>query len=149
MVKWSRKQDGHYSRYKYNRWILETSVFKLILRMQAVIIMLVLACILIDIMDLIPSIKFLVRKTRRRLSQLEGRVGGNGCSLRIKFPHQETRRWHEEEVGRFVRRIGNLWPAFSCIPWITTIREMDSSFVEVQVCIGGSVPFVEVETIIL
>ena len=86
MVKWSREQDGHFSRYKYDRWILETSIFKLILRMQAVILMLVSPCILIDIMDLIPSIKFLASKTRRWLSHLEGRVVGNECSLRNKFP---------------------------------------------------------------
>ena len=119
---------------KHYSWLLKTSVFKLILRMHASSVFLVSACILIDIMDLIPSIKLLACKTGRRLSQLEGRVAGNGCSLRIKFPHQETRRWHEEEVGRFVRRIGNLWPAFSCIPRITTIREMEYKIITTIHC---------------
>ena len=40
-------------------------------------------------MDLIPSIKFLSHNTGRRLSQLDGRLAGNGYSLRHKFPHQE------------------------------------------------------------
>ena len=56
---------------KYYRGLLGTSVFKLILRMLEVILMLVSACILIDIRDFIPSIKFLAR---------------SGCSLGIKFP---------------------------------------------------------------
>ena len=43
-------------------------------------------------MDLLPSIKFLSHNTRRRLSQLEGMLAGHGCSLRHKFPHQETHR---------------------------------------------------------
>ena len=43
-------------------------------------------------MDLIPSIKFLAHNTGKRLSQLEGRLAGNECSLRSKFPHQEIRR---------------------------------------------------------
>ena len=43
-------------------------------------------------MDLIPSIKFLAHNTGSRLSQLEGRLAGNGCSLRSKFPHQEIRK---------------------------------------------------------
>ena len=45
----------------------------------------------------------------------------------------------------FARRIGNLWPAFSCVPRIATI--MDWSFAEVW--IDRSVQFVEVETLLL
>ena len=37
-------------------------------------------------MDLLPLLKFLAHNTGRRLSQLEGRLAGNGCSLRSKFP---------------------------------------------------------------
>ena len=36
-------------------------------------------------MDLLPLLKFLAHNTGRRLSQLEGRLAGNGCSLRSKF----------------------------------------------------------------
>ena len=50
---------------------------------------------IVEDMDLITSIKFLAHNTGRRLSQLEGRLAGNGCSLRSKFPHQEIRRWHK------------------------------------------------------
>ena len=42
-------------------------------------------------MDLIPFIKFLAHNTGLRLSQVEGRLAGNGCSLRSKVPHQEIR----------------------------------------------------------
>ena len=56
---------------KHYSWLLKTSVFKLILRMHASSVFLVSACILIDIMDLIHSIRFLAC---------------NGFSLRIKFP---------------------------------------------------------------
>ena len=52
-------------------------------------------------MDLRPSIKFLTHNTGRRLLQLEGRLVGNGCSLRSKLPHQEIRRWHEGKAWRF------------------------------------------------
>ena len=58
--------------------------------------------------DLLPSIKFLSHNTGRRLSQLEGRLAVNGCSLRHKFPHQEIYRWHKRGVGMFARRVGNL-----------------------------------------
>ena len=40
-------------------------------------------------MDLLPSLKFLAHNTERRLSQLEGKLAGNGCSLRSKFPPKE------------------------------------------------------------
>ena len=55
-------------------------------------------------MDLIPSIKFLAHNTGRRLSQLEGRIAGNGCSLRSKFPCQEICRWHEGGVGMYTTK---------------------------------------------
>ena len=66
-------------------------------------------------MDLIPSIKFLAHNTGIRLSQLEGRLAGNGCSLRSKFPNQEIRRWPEGGAGMFACRVGNLLQAFSCV----------------------------------
>ena len=50
-------------------------------------------------MDPIPSIKFLSHNTGRRLSQLEGRLAGNICSLRHKFPYQEICRWHKGGSG--------------------------------------------------
>ena len=100
-------------------------------------------------MDLIPSIKFLSHNTRRRLSQLEGRFSGNGCPLRHKFPHQEIRRWHEGGVGMFARRLSNVLQAFSCVPRVAPIMEMDSCFVEIPVWIDGSVQFINVETVVL
>ena len=44
-------------------------------------------------MDLLPSLKFLAHNTGKRLSQLEGRLARNGCSLKSKFPSKEIRRW--------------------------------------------------------
>ena len=75
-------------------------------------------------MDLIASIKFLAHNTGIRLSQLEGRLDGNGCSLRRKFPHQEIRRWHEGGAGMFARRVGNLLQASSCVHRVAPIMEM-------------------------
>ena len=71
-VKQIKEQNRHCRGYKYYVPVIKTSVFKLTSRMQAVITMLVSACILMDIMDLIPSIKFLAHKAGRRLSLLEG-----------------------------------------------------------------------------
>ena len=85
-----KEQNGHCRGYKYYVWVIKTSAFKLTLRMQAAIPMLVSTCILMDIMDLIPSIKFLAHNTGRRLSQLEGRFAGNGRSLRSKFENPAT-----------------------------------------------------------
>ena len=79
-------------------------------------------------MDLIPSIKFLAHNRGRRLSQSEGRSAGNGCSLKSKFPHQEKLRWQEGGAGMFVRRVGNLLQAFSCVPRVAPIMEMDLCF---------------------
>ena len=56
-------------------------------------------------MDLIPAIKFLAHNTRLRLSQLEGRLAGNGCLQRSMFPHQKIHRWHEGVEGMFAWRI--------------------------------------------
>ena len=52
-------------------------------------------------MDLFPLLKFLAHNTGRRLSQLEGRLAGNGFSLRSKFQPKEIRRWHEGGRGMF------------------------------------------------
>ena len=59
-------------------------------------------------MNLIPGIKFLAHNAGIRLSQLEGRLAVNRCSLRSKFPHQEICRWHKGRAGMFARRVGNL-----------------------------------------
>ena len=66
-------------------------------------------------MGLHASIKFLTHNTGRRLSQLDGRLVGNGCSLRSKFPHQEIHRWHEGRVWIFARRVGNILKAFRVV----------------------------------
>ena len=100
-------------------------------------------------MDPIPSIKFLAHTSGRRLSQLEGRLAGNGCSLRSKFPHQEKCRWHEGGVGMFAMRVGNILQAFSCVPRVAPIMEMNSCFAEVPVWVDGSVQFMEIETLVL
>ena len=49
----------------------------------------------------------------------------------------------------FARRIGNLPQAFSCVPRIASIMEMDSCWVEVPVLAKGKVQFVDVETLVL
>ena len=100
-------------------------------------------------MDLLPSLKFLAHNTGKRLSQLEGRLAGNGCSLRNKFPPKEIRRWHEGGKGMFARRIGNLLQAFSCVPRVAPIMEMDSCFAEIPVLVDGKVQFIDVETLVL
>ena len=90
-------------------------------------------------MDLLPLLKFLAHNTGRRLSQLEGRLAGNECSLRSKFQPKEIRKWHEEGRGMFARRIGNLLQAFSCVPRVAPIMEMDSCFAEILVLVDGTV----------
>ena len=90
-------------------------------------------------MDLIPSIKFLAHYTGLRLSQLEGKLAGNRCSLRSKFPHQEIRRWTKGGAGMFARRVGNLLQPFSCVHKIAPIMEMNSCFAEIPVLIDGIV----------
>ena len=49
----------------------------------------------------------------------------------------------------FARRVGNLLQAFSCVPRITLIMEMDSGFAEVPVWVDGSVQFVDIKTRVL
>ena len=100
-------------------------------------------------MDLLPSLKFLAHNTGKRLSLLEGRLAGNGCSLRSKFPPKEIRRWHEGGKGMFARRIGNLLQAFSCVPRVAPIVEMDSCFAEIPVLVDGKLQFIDVETLVL
>ena len=50
-----REQNGHCRGYKYYMWVIKTLVFKLTSRMQAVILMLVSACIL-SMVNSIPTI---------------------------------------------------------------------------------------------
>ena len=102
-----------------------------------------------DDMDLLPSLKFLAHNTGRRLSQLEGRLAGNGCSLRNKCPSKEIRRWPERGKGMFARRIGNLLQVFSCVPRVAPIMEMDPCFAEIPVLVDGKVQFIDVETLVL
>ena len=49
----------------------------------------------------------------------------------------------------FARRIGNLLQAFSCVPRVAPIMEMDSCFAEVPVLADGKVQFVDEETLVL
>ena len=108
VVKQRGERDGHYRRYKHCVWVIKTSVTQDPL---AVHLLEVDALNVKEDMDLIPSIKFLAHNTGRRLSRIEGRLAGNGCSLRSKFPHQEICRWHEGGGGMFARRVGNLLQA--------------------------------------
>ena len=82
-------EGARYERHLYNQWTVREKVFNLLSRIHVVLI-LIYTCLLG--MVLIPSIKFLAHNTGLKLSQLEGRLVGNGCSLRSKFPHQEIRR---------------------------------------------------------
>ena len=102
MVNWRR--EGGARPEKHNSTVKDT-VFNLLSSMHTIVLLLIYTCLwglmkstpvitdkesrpskytaqLFDF--LIPSIKFLAP----RLSQLEGRLAGNGCSLRSKFPHQ-------------------------------------------------------------
>ena len=94
-------------------------------------------------MDFLPSIKFLAHNTGKRLSQLEGRLAGNGCSLKSKFPHQEIRRRHKGGVGMFARRVGNILQAFSCVPRVAPIMKMDSCFAKAPVWVDRRVQFID------
>ena len=49
----------------------------------------------------------------------------------------------------FASRAGNVLQAFSCIPRVAPIMEMDSCFGEIPVWVDGSVPFIDVETLVL
>ena len=99
--------------------------------------------------DLIPSIKFLANNIGLRLSQLEGRLAGNGFSLKNKFPHQQIHRWTEGGAGMFARRVGNFLLAFSCVHRIAPIMEMNSYFAEIPVLVDDIVQFIDVETLVL
>ena len=48
----------------------------------------------------------------------------------------------------FARRVGNLLQAFSCVPRVAPIMEMDSCFAEVLVWVDGSVQFIDVQTLV-
>ena len=100
-------------------------------------------------MDLLLSIKFLAHKIGRRFSQLEGRMGGNGCSLRQKFLDKSIQRWVAR--GEFARRIGKHTSSF---PVCTTgsapfIMEIDLCFAEITMLVDGPVQFVDVESKVL
>ena len=49
----------------------------------------------------------------------------------------------------FARRVGNLLQAFSCVPRVAPIMEMDSCFAEIPVLVDGTVQFIDVETLVL
>ena len=49
----------------------------------------------------------------------------------------------------FTRRVGNILQAFSCIPRVAPIMEMDSCFAKIPVCVDWSVQFIDVETMVL
>ena len=49
----------------------------------------------------------------------------------------------------FASRIGNLLQAFSCVPRVGAIMEMDSCFAEIPVLVDGTVQFIDVETLVL
>ena len=48
----------------------------------------------------------------------------------------------------FARRVGNVLQAFSCVPRVAPIMEMDSCFAEILVWVDGSVQFIDVETLV-
>ena len=49
----------------------------------------------------------------------------------------------------FARRVGNLLQAFSCVPRVASIMEMDPRFAEIPVLVDGTVQFIDVETLVL
>ena len=51
--------------------------------------------------------------------------------------------------GDFARRVVNLLQAFSCVPRVAPIMEMDYCFAEVPVWVDRSVQFINVETLVL
>ena len=68
-------------------------------------------------MDLLPSLKFLAHNTGRRLSQLEGRLAGNGCSLRSK-----------SEGGRKGEKEYSLEGSVTCYPHSAAVPELPQSW---------------------
>ena len=120
----SGERGGQCGRHKYDKWMVKDTVFNLLSRMQAVVFILISTCLLG--MELIPYIKFLAHNTGLKLSQLEGRLAGNGCSLRSKFPHQEIHRWIEGRARMFFCRVA-----------------------EIPVLIDGTVQSIDEETLVL
>ena len=49
----------------------------------------------------------------------------------------------------FARRVGNVLQAFSCVPRVAPIMEMDSCFADISVWVDGSVQFIDFETLVL
>ena len=49
----------------------------------------------------------------------------------------------------FARRVGNVLKAFSCVPRVAPIMEMDSCFAEIPILVDGSVQFIDIETLVL
>ena len=49
----------------------------------------------------------------------------------------------------FARRVGSVLQAFSCVPRVAPIIEMDSCFAEIPVWVDGSVQFIDVEALVL
>ena len=49
----------------------------------------------------------------------------------------------------FARTVGNLLQAFSCVPRVAPIMEMDSCFAEIPVLVDRIVQFKDVETLVL
>ena len=78
--------------------------------------------------------------------QLEGKMAGNGCSLRQKFPNKEIWRWNKGGEGMFARRIGGVLQAFHCVPRVAPIMKMDSCFAEIPLWVDESVQFKDVKT---
>ena len=48
----------------------------------------------------------------------------------------------------FARRVGNALQAFSCVPRVAPIMDMDSCFVEILVWVDSCVQFIDVETLV-
>ena len=55
----------------------------------------------------------------------------------------------QEEVGMFARRVGNILQAFSGVPRVASIMEMDSCFAEIPVWVDESVQFIDVKPLVL
>ena len=51
--------------------------------------------------------------------------------------------------GDVCQERGNILQAFSCVPRVAPIMEMDSYFAEVPVWVDGSVQFMDVDTLVL
>ena len=49
----------------------------------------------------------------------------------------------------FARRVENLLQAFSCVPRVAPIMEMNSCFAEIPALVAGILQFKDVETLVL